>query len=313
MLFIAENLKILRKEKSLTQEEVAEILSVSPQSVSKWERGDTLPDITLLPTLANFYKVTVDALIGMDKINDYQTRNAVFTIAHNHWRKGDMTTAIEIYSEGLKTFPNDTGIMSDMAMALALEDDPVKLSQAVSLCERVLSNNQGDKVHHTTRAALCFIYMKVGEKDKAISVANGLPHIRESRETIIEQIERELTVKEIDSFIRFIAIGDNDEQDIICIDFGMDMIPICTEHDLLGKISALRDEVGAPSTNEGLRILPQIRIRDNIELSSNRVRVRNYTDYLIDKDFQDPAEAVNEIIESIRKIAISNIANLSNK
>ncbi|MCL2498190.1 MAG: helix-turn-helix domain-containing protein, partial [Symbiobacteriaceae bacterium] len=167
MLFIAENLKNLRKGKDLTQEEVAEMLSVSPQSVSKWERGDTLPDITLLPALANLYKVTVDALIGMDKINDRQTRNAVFTNAHNHWRSGDITAAIEVFSEGLKTFPNDEGIMSDMAMALALEDDPVKLSKAVSLCERVLSGNQGDKVHHTTRAALCFIYMKAGEKEKA--------------------------------------------------------------------------------------------------------------------------------------------------
>jgi transcriptional regulator with XRE-family HTH domain len=69
MLFISENLRKLRKGKDLTQEEAAEILNVSPQSVSKWERGETLPDITLLPSLANLYKVTVDTLIGMDKIN----------------------------------------------------------------------------------------------------------------------------------------------------------------------------------------------------------------------------------------------------
>ncbi|MCL1912861.1 MAG: helix-turn-helix domain-containing protein [Eubacteriaceae bacterium] len=58
MLFIAENLKNLHKGKDLTQEEVAEKLSVSTQSVSKWERSDTLRDITLLPALANLYKVT---------------------------------------------------------------------------------------------------------------------------------------------------------------------------------------------------------------------------------------------------------------
>ena len=53
MLYIAENLRKLRKEKNLTQEVVAEMLGVSAQSVNKWERGDTLPDITLLPALAN--------------------------------------------------------------------------------------------------------------------------------------------------------------------------------------------------------------------------------------------------------------------
>jgi len=214
MLFIAGNLKTLRKRKDLTQEEVAEMLNVSPQSVSKWERGDTLPDITLLPALANLYKVTVDTLIGMDKINDRQTRNAVFTTAHNHWRNGDITATIEAYSEALKTFPNDEGIMSDMAMALALDGDRVKLSRAVSLCERVLSDNQGDKVHHTTRAALCFIYLKAGEKEKALAVARRLPHVRESREIILEQVEKDLSVEEIDSYIRFISIGENDPADV---------------------------------------------------------------------------------------------------
>jgi tetratricopeptide (TPR) repeat protein len=249
----------------------------------------------------------------MDKINYRQTRNNVFTTARNHWRNGDLNAAIEVFSEALKTFPNDEGIMSDLSMALALADDPDKLSQAVSLCERVLSDNQGDKVHHTTRAALCFMYMKAGEKEKAIEVARKLPHVRESREIILAQVEKDLTVDEIDSYLKFIAIGESDEQDIIAVDFGMDMISICTEHDLLGKFNALRNEVGAPSTREGLRILPQIRIRDNNKLLSNQVRVRNYADYLIDREFNNPADAVDEIIESLRKIAQTNIMRIEQK
>ena len=59
MLYIAENLKILRKKMDMTQEDVSEILGVSPQSVSKWERGDTYPDITLLPSLANLYNTSI--------------------------------------------------------------------------------------------------------------------------------------------------------------------------------------------------------------------------------------------------------------
>lgn len=167
-MFIAENLKSLRKGKDLTQEEAAEMLGVSAQSVSKWERGDTFPDITLLPALANLYKTSVDALIGMDKINDTQTKNTVFTTGHKHLRDGNINAAAAVYSEALRTFPNDEGIMSDLAMTLALDSDPAKLNQAVTLCERVLSGSQGEKVHHTTRAALCFIYLKAGEKEKAI-------------------------------------------------------------------------------------------------------------------------------------------------
>ncbi|GHU75118.1 hypothetical protein AGMMS49992_18420 [Clostridia bacterium] len=57
MLYLAENIKALRKAKDLTQEEVADILGVTAQSVSKWERGETYPDIQLLPALANFYQI----------------------------------------------------------------------------------------------------------------------------------------------------------------------------------------------------------------------------------------------------------------
>jgi len=313
MLFINENLRNLRKGKGITQEEAAEMLGVSPQSVSKWERGDTMPDITLLPALSNLYEVTVDALIGMDKINNLQTRNAMFTTAHNHLRNGNIGTAVQNLSEALRTFPNDEGIMSSLAIALAIEGDPDKLSQAVSLCERVLINHQGEMVHHTTRAALCFIYMKVNEKEKAIEAARKLPHLRESRESVLAQLDKEPTNDEIDSYLKFIAIGETDEQDIIEIDFGSDMIAVCTEHNLLGKIELLRKELNAPKTNEGLCKLPHIRIRDKAELASNKLRVRHYADYLIDKNYADCADAADEIIEVLRKLALTNIARLTHK
>lgn len=291
MMFIAENLKSFRKDKDLTQEEVAERLCVSPQSVSKWERGETLPDITLLPALANLYNTSVDAIIGMDKINSQQTRDAIFTEGHRHIRASDTDAAIAVYSEALKTFPNDAGIMSDLAVALALTGETDKLAQAVGLCERALFGCQNEKTHHTTRAALCFIYLKTGAKDQAIAVAQTLPHLRESRENVLAQIETEQSAEYIDAYLRFVAIGDNDQQDIITVDFGINMIPICTEYDLLEKVKAMRAEIDAPHTNAGHRRLPLIRMRDNPILPPNNVRIRHYTDYLLDTEFIDPKDA----------------------
>ena len=54
-LLICENIKRLRRERNLTQEEMAAHLGISFQSISKWERGDGYPDITMLPTLANYF------------------------------------------------------------------------------------------------------------------------------------------------------------------------------------------------------------------------------------------------------------------
>ena len=68
MLYLAENLRSLRLGKGMTQEELAEALHVTSQSVSKWERGETYPDITLLPGLANLFGTSLDALVGMDKM-----------------------------------------------------------------------------------------------------------------------------------------------------------------------------------------------------------------------------------------------------
>ena len=58
----ANNLRLLRQKKQYTQEQVAEKLGVSVQSVSRWECGTTYPDIMLLPELARLYDVLVDDL-----------------------------------------------------------------------------------------------------------------------------------------------------------------------------------------------------------------------------------------------------------
>ena len=65
-LMIGENLKRLRRGRNLTQEEVAAHLGISFQAISKWERGDGYPDITMLPALAHYFDVTVDALMGYE-------------------------------------------------------------------------------------------------------------------------------------------------------------------------------------------------------------------------------------------------------
>ena len=85
-VYFGENLKKLRKSKDLTQEALADFLGMSFQSISKWERSETYPDITMLPTIASFFGVTVDSLLGTDmiekekKINEYCEKYSRFTL-----------------------------------------------------------------------------------------------------------------------------------------------------------------------------------------------------------------------------------------
>ena len=311
MLYVAENLRALRKGKGWTQEDMAEVIGVSPQSVSKWERGDTYPDITLLPALANLFKVSVDTIIGMDRINDEEAKKAIFKAGHEFLRQGDGVAAADVFSDAMKTYPGDESLMCELALVLSLESDVGKLQQAASLCERILSGSPNEKVRHTTRAAVCFIYFKLGEKDKAITAARNLPHIRESRENILAEFRDEPDVDDINAYLRFIALGEEDNQDKILVEFGMDMLVIFTsEYDIMERIKILRKEIEAEKNEAGLRklshirLLPHIRLRDNVKIPRKRVRVFHYADLILDKDFSCPSEAVEELISVLRNLSL---------
>jgi transcriptional regulator with XRE-family HTH domain len=63
---IAENIKKFRIASGYTQSELAILLSVSPQAVSRWENGQAFPDITFLPLLAKYLNVSIDEMMGFE-------------------------------------------------------------------------------------------------------------------------------------------------------------------------------------------------------------------------------------------------------
>ena len=64
---IGENIARYRKAKGFTQEQLGQLLGVTNQSVSKWESGVSMPDVMLLPEIANALGITLDALYGIQK------------------------------------------------------------------------------------------------------------------------------------------------------------------------------------------------------------------------------------------------------
>jgi len=208
MLYLSENLKKYRSLKNLTQEDVAEYLGITPQSVSKWERGDSYPDITFLPALANIFETSIDLLIGMDTIRAEQTRYNIHKTAVEFQRNGDYAFAEKVYRDALLIYPNNPGMILGLAGVLALQG---KSEEAIELMERGLPISINEKQKSTTRAALCFLYLKCGRKDKAEALASELPHTRESREVIKPLISKGLNDNEIDANIKNILLGDGKE------------------------------------------------------------------------------------------------------
>ena len=64
--FIGKKIKTLRLSRNLTQEELSELLFVTPQAISKWERGLGYPDISQIVPIAKIFGVSTDDLLGAD-------------------------------------------------------------------------------------------------------------------------------------------------------------------------------------------------------------------------------------------------------
>lgn len=95
----SKNIRKLRLEKHLTQEQVADTLGVSAQSVSRWETGATFPDILLLPELAKLYGVLVDDLFKESPEGYKNYANRLFAVYENSRKHEDFIAAALEYEK----------------------------------------------------------------------------------------------------------------------------------------------------------------------------------------------------------------------
>lgn len=195
MLYLHENLRRFRNDRNLTQEEVAGALGVSPQAVSRWETGAACPDVELLPALANFYGVTLDALVGMDRLRDEDSLRQVFCDAHSLVNAGRTEEAAETLRRGLRIWPGNGGLLSELALTLTRLGDRASLTEAADISEKLLEVCENEAIRATVRANLCRIRLGLGEREKAYRLARSLPHIWESREVLLPETAPELAGK----------------------------------------------------------------------------------------------------------------------
>ncbi len=141
---IGENIRRLRKERNLTQESLAELLCISPQSVSKWEREEAYPDIEMLPSIANYFGITVDVLLGNDKI---LTEQRIQTYLEDYRRltaEYDWTERehiLEFARKAYQEFSYDFRIMMLYVNALNVYETDAKLREDIlPICKIVLQN-----------------------------------------------------------------------------------------------------------------------------------------------------------------------------
>lgn len=185
---IGENLRRLRLEKGLTQEQAAEVFGVSAQAISRWENDSAYPDITLLPGIAMFYGKSTDEIIGMDNIRREENIRDIHCEVNRLITGGMAAKAAALIRDSLKLYPNDSGLLMSLAETLAHVDDEGAVSEAITVEERVLADSDASvKARCTTMVNLIFLYMKAGMVNKAEHMIRSLPHIWEAREMMMPE------------------------------------------------------------------------------------------------------------------------------
>lgn len=190
MIHFSETFKALRKDKNLTQEQMAEIFNVSPQAISRWETGSTYPDITLLPIIADFFGLSIDDLLGssQDKIKarvDYYMSEFQLAIS-----KGHIQDCIELMRTALKELPNNYLLLSNLMYALYVASEDETLckrydEEIISIGERILNYCHEDSIRMETKRLLFRHYCDTNRKPKARSIVDTLPEENASKETNI--------------------------------------------------------------------------------------------------------------------------------
>ena len=189
-LLIGENIKRLRHERNLTQEEVAAHLGISFQSINKWERGDGYPDITMLPALANYFSISIDDLIGMNKVLKLDKYNTINQQWADNNSKGMHRDNVELMRLSLKTFPNDALLLVHLSTSLekldGTEDEKKKyLRESIAVQEQLLRYGEDSEVRGATLYNICFSYWRIGEYGKALEQAKKLPNLYKARENAL--------------------------------------------------------------------------------------------------------------------------------
>lgn len=195
-LTIGETIKRLRRERGITQETLADYMNVSTPAVSKWERGETLPDITMVLPLASYFGVSADELLGFDAAKNEQKIQSYLDEYHRLGAIGKVHEKFDLMMRAYAEFPNDWRIVEEYMWQLNYDpnctDEPygneVHKDELYRLCDRVLTECTVDAPRYAALSILGGLYVVDGQIDKAVETAKRFPPSYLTQEWELENI-----------------------------------------------------------------------------------------------------------------------------
>ena len=173
MMKLGEKIKFLRKQKNISQEVFANYLGVSFQAVSKWENGNTMPDVTLIPAIASFFGVSTDELFDF---NLYEIEKQVTAICDEayKYRLTNMAKSERILRDGLKRFPGNDIILNNLLYTLNFQ---TQADEVINLCKTLIESTKDDSVKYDACRILAMCYKENGQNDLVKPTLEMIPEI----------------------------------------------------------------------------------------------------------------------------------------
>lgn len=212
-LKLGDKIRELRKKEGRTQEAMADALGVTSQAVSRWESNGSYPDIEMIPSIANFFGISIDELFGYENDRDKKI-DAVIAKVEEYGIKsrGDdewVDGCLSLLREGLAEFPQNERLMITLADVLSdagwrrhkewlYYDDEGYIrhdydvqrkneywAEAVKLCETLVETAEDNKTVTKALSILVLLCRNFGENDKAVEYANRMPELKNCRELLL--------------------------------------------------------------------------------------------------------------------------------
>lgn len=213
ILKIGDKIRELRKRDGRTQENLAEALGITCQAVSRWEQNAAYPDMELIPSVANYFGISIDELFGYECTRDKKVDDIIARVdAYGIKARGDSDWVGEctaILREGLAEFPQNDKLLIALAETLSEagwrvcgehtfygEEGYLRRScgvhskneywtEAVGICEGLVGSDCGNDIFTRAVRVLVLLYRNFGEYGRAAGFAKRMPTLENSWEMLL--------------------------------------------------------------------------------------------------------------------------------
>lgn len=193
---LGETIRKMRRARDITQEDLAELLHITPQAVSRWENDTTSPDASAIVSLARIFGCTTDELLGMNNAAKKEQSKYYKNLLGKTYGKNspDGADIIAIYREALREIPDDFDIMRRFSSDLCYFSnyyegiDPEKqhamMEESITLLEYITAHCTDSMILAESYRQLHNHLCTVGRKEEAKKYLSYFSDISNSREVI---------------------------------------------------------------------------------------------------------------------------------